>query len=92
LFKNLIMLAVESNQVVALRMMKLMLGGTGARREAKRMVSEKLTAAFEASVSLMAGASGDDIVGRYRRHVAANAKRLGKPRLVRQRRRRRPTP
>jgi len=74
----LILLAAEANGVIALRMMKLMRGGRSARREAELMVSEKIHAAFEATASLMAGASGDDIVHRYRRHVAANAKRLGK--------------
>jgi len=76
---SLMLLAFEANSVIALRMMKLMRGGRGARREAELMVSEKIHAAFEASTSLMAGASGEDIVHRYRRHVAANAKRLGGP-------------
>jgi hypothetical protein len=75
---SLMMLAVEANGVVALRMMKLMRGGRSARREAELMVSEKIRAAFEAIASLMADASGDEIVHRYRRHVAANAKRLGR--------------
>src|SRR6202022_5209408 len=75
---SLMMLAVEANGVVAQRMMKLMLGGRSARREAELMVSEKIHAAFEATASLMAGASGDEIVHRYRQHVAANAKRLGR--------------
>jgi hypothetical protein len=74
----LMLLAVEANGVIALRMMKLMRGGRSARREAELMVSEKIHAAFEATASLMAGASGDEIVQRYRRHVAVNAKRLGK--------------
>jgi hypothetical protein len=78
MFNSLMMLAVEANGVVALRMMKLMRGGRRARREAKLMVSEKIDAAFEASARLMAGASSDEIVRRYRQHVAANAKRLGK--------------
>jgi hypothetical protein len=77
MFNSLMMLAVEANGVVALRMMKLMLGGRRARREAELMVSEKIDAAFKATASLMAGASGDDIVRRYRQRVAANAKRLG---------------
>jgi len=38
--------------------------------EAELMVGEKINAAFEATASLMAGASGDEI-------VAINAKRLG---------------
>jgi hypothetical protein len=78
MINSLMMLAVEANGVVALRMMKLMRGGRSARREAELMVSEKIHAAFEATVRLMAGASGDEIVHRYRRHVAVNAKRLSK--------------
>jgi hypothetical protein len=78
MFNSLMMLAVEANGVVALRMMKLMRGGRRARREAKLMVSEKIDAAFEATARLIAGASGDEIVNRYRQHVAANSKRLGR--------------
>jgi len=74
---SLMLLAFEANGVIALRMMKLMRGGRSARREAELMVSEKIRAAFEATASLMAGASGDEIVHRYRRQVAANAMRLG---------------
>ena len=62
MFNSLMMLAVEANGVVALRMMKLMRGGRRARREAKLMVSEKIDAAFEATARLMSGASGDEIV------------------------------
>jgi isocitrate dehydrogenase kinase/phosphatase len=72
----LAMLAVESGGVVALRMMKLMLGGSDALYEAELMVSEKVNAAFEAAANVMAGASGDDVIRRYRQHVAANAARL----------------
>jgi hypothetical protein len=46
MFNSLMMLAVEANGVVALRMMKLMRGGRSARREAKLMVSEKVGAGF----------------------------------------------
>jgi hypothetical protein len=49
MFHSLMMLAVEANQVVCLRTMKLMLGGRRAQREAERMISEKVDAAFEAS-------------------------------------------
>jgi len=78
MFNPLMMLAVEANWVIAQRMMKLMLGGRCARREARLMVSEKVDAAFDATARLMAGASGDEIVHRYRQRVAANAKRLAK--------------
>jgi hypothetical protein len=77
MFNPLMMLAIEANGAIALRMMKLMRGGRNARREAKLMVSEKIIAASEAAASLMAGASADEIVYRYRQHVARNAKRLG---------------
>jgi hypothetical protein len=71
-------LAVEANGVIALRMLKLMVGGKHARREAELMISEKIHAAIKASASLLAGASDEEIVHQYRRHVARNAKRLGR--------------
>jgi hypothetical protein len=77
LFIPSMMLAVESSGVVALRMMKLMSGGSDALNEAHLMISEKVDAAFEATANLMAGSTGDEIVHRYRQRVAANAKRLG---------------
>jgi hypothetical protein len=40
------------------------------------MVTEKLHAMVEATVSLMAGGTASSVVDRYREHVAANAKRL----------------
>jgi hypothetical protein len=42
MFNSLMMLALEANGVVALRMMKLMRGGRRARREAKLMSSERI--------------------------------------------------
>jgi hypothetical protein len=39
-------------------------------------VSDKVDAMFEAGASLMAGATAATIIGRYREHVAANARRL----------------
>jgi hypothetical protein len=92
MFNPLMLLAAEANAVIALRMMKLMRGGRSARREANLMVSEKINAAFEATASLVAGASGDEIVHRYRQHVAKNAKRLsgrGRNRVLKRTRRRR---
>jgi uncharacterized lipoprotein NlpE involved in copper resistance len=80
MFNSLTMLAVEANRVIGLRMMKLMQGGRTARREAELMISEKVDAAIKASASVMTGASADEIVRRYRRRVAANAKRLSKRR------------
>ena len=44
----LMLLAAQANGVIVLRMMKLMRGGRSTRREANLMVSEKMSAAFEA--------------------------------------------
>ena len=77
-FTSLMKLGVEANAVIALRMMKLLRGGKSGRRDAELMVSEKIHAAIEAAASLMTGASGSEIVHRYRQHVARNAKRLGR--------------
>jgi hypothetical protein len=78
---SLMMLALEANHVVGLRLMKLMWGGKRARRESQRMINEKIDAAFKAGASIMSGASADEIVGGYRRRVAANAKRLSRRKL-----------
>jgi hypothetical protein len=75
---NWMMLGLESNRVIGLRMAKLMRGGKAAQREAHRMVSEKMLAAAKAGTSLMAGASPDTIVAQYRRKVTANVKRLSR--------------
>jgi hypothetical protein len=79
MLNSLTRLAIEANSVIALRMIKLTLGGRrAARREARMMVNEKINAALKASRSLIGGASVEDIIGQYRKRVAANAKRLGK--------------
>jgi hypothetical protein len=70
------MLAFESFEVIHLRLAKLATGDDGSDDEARLMVSEKIEAMFEAGASLMAGANAATVIGRYREHVAANAKRL----------------
>ena len=70
------MLAFESCEVIRLRWAKFAICDGAADGEARLMVAEKVDAMFEAGASLMAGASAADIIGRYREHVAANAKRL----------------
>jgi hypothetical protein len=69
------MLALESCEVIRLRLTKLATGDD-AEGEAQLMANEKIDAMFEAGASLMAGASAVSIIGRYREHVATNAKRL----------------
>jgi hypothetical protein len=75
-FYSAVFLAFESGNVIGLRMMKMMSGGSGSHDEAHLMVMEKVHAVFEASASLMAGGTESSVVDRYREHVAANAKRL----------------
>ncbi|CAO4155086.1 hypothetical protein LPLAFNJD_LOCUS4358 [Methylorubrum aminovorans] len=40
------------------------------------MVFEKIAAATEATATLLTGGTPDDVVARYREHVAANTQRL----------------
>jgi hypothetical protein len=75
-FYSTVFLAFESSNVIGLRMMKIMSGGSGAHDEANLMVTEKVQAMFEASASLSAGGTASSVVDRYREHVAANAKLL----------------
>ena len=75
-FYSTMMLGLESGNVIGLRLLKLAGGGREALNELHLMVGEKVNAAFESGANLMAGASADSIVDRYRQHVAANAERL----------------
>lgn len=78
------MLAMEANQVIALRLAKLAQGGPAAQREAALMVAEKAAALAE-SGGIAAGAvlkgqqdlGGKRILRLYRRKVRANRRRLG---------------
>ena len=70
------MLAVESCEVVRLRLEKLSHGNEAAEREAVLMVGEKIAAAFEAAANWLSGATPAAIIQRYREQVADNAKRL----------------
>jgi hypothetical protein len=70
------MLALESSEVVRLRLEKLAGCDDDAEHEVHLMVSEKVAAAFEAVTNWLSGATPAVIIGRYREHVAANAKRL----------------
>jgi hypothetical protein len=70
------MLAFESCEVIKLRLSKFASADDDAEHEAQLMVAEKIDAMLEAGASLMAGASAAAVIGRYREHVAANAKRL----------------
>lgn len=70
------LLAIESNEVIQLRMWRVFAGGAEAFEECVLMVREKAEAAHEASRNLAQGGSLLSVVERYRGHVAANAHRL----------------
>ena len=70
------LLAIESNQVIGLRLLKLARGGTDAGAEVARMVTEKMTEGTLAAQTLMFGGSNDKVIARYRKRVRSNARRL----------------
>lgn len=77
------LLAIESQQVIAMRLMKMALGGPDVQREAELMVSEKMESAAEASRMVVMAALGGHhdmgagkVVRHYRKKVRANVKRL----------------
>ena len=71
-------LSQETQEVMALRMMKLARGGTSGRLEAQRMLTEKGFALAEAASTLAVGGSMAKVVRRYRSHVRANKRRLSR--------------
>ncbi|SFM93644.1 hypothetical protein [Methylobacterium pseudosasicola] len=75
-FLSSFMLAIESRDVIELRLVRLAWGGREGRAEAQSMVTEKMHAAGEAMTTLMLGGSPEAVIARYREHVAFNAKRL----------------
>jgi hypothetical protein len=78
LWNDLFMLGVEAQQVMWLRAIKIAAGGKAGDREARRMVSEKVTAAGKAGLDLATGKSVGGVVKGYRRKVRANRRRLAR--------------
>jgi hypothetical protein len=74
----------DANVVVAMRLMRLGVGGALAQREAQRMVAEKVTAIAEAQVAAVTkmikgggmAAATKSASAVYRRKVRANRRRL----------------
>jgi hypothetical protein len=75
---NLLSLGTEASQVVWLRSIKVAAGGPAAKREARRMVTEKVIAGHTEGLRLSMGASPASVLARYRRRVKANIRRLSK--------------
>jgi hypothetical protein len=71
-----LMLAVESNNVIDIRLRKIAGGGVNAAEESILMVTEKIDAAFEVGSMLLSGRKPAEVIDFYRKHVAANAIRL----------------
>jgi hypothetical protein len=72
------MLAIESQQVIALRMAKLSLGGAVASKEATRMISEKVIALHQVAAHTANGGSAHSVVKKYRKKVRSNRHRLAR--------------
>jgi len=73
---NSTMLAIEAQQVIALRLAKFSRGGASASKEANRMVSEKVIALGEAAAHVATGGSAASVLKRYRKKVRSNRRRL----------------
>jgi hypothetical protein len=71
-----IRLAIEANEVIALRFMKIISGGPDAMAEIQLMITEKINASAEAGTSLIFGKSPTVVVARVCEHVANNQRRL----------------
>jgi hypothetical protein len=71
-----VMLALESSEVIGLRVAKLAHGGIDAENEAHLLVHEKIVAIFDAGIRLVSGATTSHLIDEFRKQVAANALRL----------------
>jgi hypothetical protein len=71
-----VMLALESSEVIGLRVAKLAHGGVDAQDEAHLLVNEKIVAVFDTGMRLVCGATTGHVIDSFREQVAANALRL----------------
>ena len=76
-------LGIEASAVIALRMVKIGIGGAAAEAEARQMVSEKIDSglalqamAFTGGLGLTAHGAARKTLAHYRRKVRANRRRL----------------
>ncbi len=73
---NLLLLAVESNHVVVLRLQRFQAGGAPAWDEYELMMGEKIEALNEAMATLASGRGVNRVISDYRTVVRANTQRL----------------
>ena len=69
------MLAIEAGGVVTSRLSDCATGRLTIE-ESQLMVTEKIGAALESGSILLSGGDASEVIDNYRRHVAANARRL----------------
>ena len=70
------MLAVEANNVIDIRLRRIADGRVNAATETQLMISEKIDAIVEAAAIMTRGGNPLAVIDNYRRYVAANAARL----------------
>lgn len=82
-FMDATLLAMEAQQVIGLRLIKLAMGGPAAEAEVRQMIEEKMTATATATTMMTAAAmqgrpdqGAEDVVEMLRKKVRANRKRL----------------
>ena len=85
LSRDTIMLGLEAQSVIGLRLMKAAMGGEAAQREVTLMITEKAQAIVDAQRVLAESALAGQphlgpgrAVALYRRRVQANQRRLGR--------------
>jgi hypothetical protein len=78
-------LSLEASSVVALRLLKIAVGGVAAEAETRLMVTEKIEAGLALQALAMTGGLGlnanngaTKMLAHYRRKVRANRRRLAK--------------
>ena len=78
-------LGMEASQVIALRTLKILSGGSTGQAEARRMIDEKVQAGVHLQMAALTGGLGltaqgaaRKVVSHYRRKVRANRRRLTK--------------
>ena len=71
-----VMLGVEAQRVIGLRLAAIARGGPTAEAETRLMVTEKMKAALDATNMLARGASTRSVISFYRSRVQANVRRL----------------
>lgn len=85
LLSDMLKMGVAANQVIALRLMKIAMGGPRGKRESKLMVDEKIKAAADAGMEVaMSIATGQAhrapgrALAAYKKRVNRNLRRLSK--------------